>query len=115
MSEFMGLIICTYEAKKCGFKPGGGSLHSIMIPHGPDASCFEKASTEELLPQRIAEHTMVCEYLFLENFKFFQAGKVSLKTDRKKLNKVIYDNLVASIIFTLPIEPWLRLIITCGL
>jgi hypothetical protein len=59
MSEYMGLITGTYEAKEGGFQPGGGSLHSMFTPHGPDAMCFEKASTEELKPQRIADGTMV--------------------------------------------------------
>lgn len=55
----MGLILGKYEAKEGGFNPGGGSLHSMMTPHGPDADCFENASTEELKPVRIAEGTMV--------------------------------------------------------
>lgn len=59
MSEFMGLIKGTYEAKEGGFNPGGASLHSMMTPHGPDAVCFEKASTEKLAPQRVADNTMV--------------------------------------------------------
>lgn len=42
-----------------GFQPGGGSLHSIMTPHGPDAECFEKASKAELKPEKIAVGTMV--------------------------------------------------------
>ncbi|TKR93211.1 hypothetical protein L596_007708 [Steinernema carpocapsae] len=58
MSEYMGLIKGTYEAKEGGFRPGGGSLHSMMTPHGPDAVCFEKASIEKLAPQRIADGTM---------------------------------------------------------
>ncbi|XP_025097261.1 homogentisate 1,2-dioxygenase-like isoform X2 [Pomacea canaliculata] len=58
MSEFMGLIKGTYEAKEGGFQPGGGSLHSIMTPHGPDAECFEKASKAELKPEKIAVGTM---------------------------------------------------------
>ncbi|KAF9583943.1 hypothetical protein BGW38_008048 [Lunasporangiospora selenospora] len=57
MSEFMGLIHGTYEAKQGGFVPGGASLHSMMTPHGPDAPTFEKASTEELKPQYIAKGT----------------------------------------------------------
>lgn len=60
MSEFMGLIKGSYEAKtasKGGFQPGGGSLHSIMTPHGPDTGCFESASTAELKPERVAEGT----------------------------------------------------------
>lgn len=59
MSEFMGLIKGHYEAKEDGFQPGGASLHSMMTPHGPDADCFEKNSTAELKPERVAEGTMV--------------------------------------------------------
>lgn len=59
MSEFMGLIKGHYEAKEEGFQPGGASLHSMMTPHGPDAECFEKNSTAELRPERVAEGTMV--------------------------------------------------------
>uniref|UniRef100_A0A1I8GF28 Homogentisate 1,2-dioxygenase n=1 Tax=Macrostomum lignano TaxID=282301 RepID=A0A1I8GF28_9PLAT len=58
MSEFMGLIYGNYEAKEEGFLPGGATLHSMMTPHGPDADCFEKASTAELAPQRVAAGTM---------------------------------------------------------
>ncbi|KAF9285186.1 homogentisate 1,2-dioxygenase HgmA [Linnemannia elongata] len=57
MSEFMGLIHGTYEAKQGGFVPGGASLHSMMTPHGPDAPTFEKASVEELKPMYIAKGT----------------------------------------------------------
>ncbi|KAJ1718524.1 hypothetical protein LPJ53_006475, partial [Coemansia erecta] len=38
MSEFMGLIHGSYEAKRGKFLPGGASLHSTMTPHGPDAA-----------------------------------------------------------------------------
>ncbi|WP_328716896.1 homogentisate 1,2-dioxygenase [Halomonas elongata] len=51
MSEFMGLIHGTYDAKAEGFRPGGASLHNCMSPHGPDAETFEKASAAELTPQ----------------------------------------------------------------
>jgi homogentisate 1,2-dioxygenase len=44
MSEFMGLIKGQYDAKEEGFVPGGMSLHNMMLPHGPDAMGFEKAS-----------------------------------------------------------------------
>ncbi|TPX56958.1 homogentisate 1,2-dioxygenase [Powellomyces hirtus] len=46
MSEFMGLISGSYDAKAEGFLPGGASLHSTMSAHGPDRATFEKASTE---------------------------------------------------------------------
>lgn len=42
MSEFMGNICGTYDAKETGFGPGCASLHSIMTPHGPEADVFEK-------------------------------------------------------------------------
>lgn len=58
MSEYMGLIVGCYEAKEGGFRPGGGSLHSMMTPHGPDFFCFEKASNGDLKPQRVADGTM---------------------------------------------------------
>jgi len=50
MSEFMGNIRGAYEAKKKGFLPGGASLHSNMMPHGPDSECFEAASVEKQVP-----------------------------------------------------------------
>ncbi|KAK9505019.1 hypothetical protein O3M35_009170 [Rhynocoris fuscipes] len=58
MSEFMGLIKGTYEAKEEGFAPGGGSLHSIMTPHGPDKECFESASTADLKPVKIGDSAL---------------------------------------------------------
>jgi homogentisate 1,2-dioxygenase len=57
MSEFMGLIHGSYEAKEGGFLPGGASLHNMMTPHGPDAASFEKASAAELKPHRVADGT----------------------------------------------------------
>jgi homogentisate 1,2-dioxygenase len=35
--------------------PGGGSLHNAMSGHGPDAATFERASTAELSPVKIAD------------------------------------------------------------
>lgn len=52
MSEFMGLIEGSYDAKEKGFEPGGMSLHNCMTPHGPEAQVFENASNAELEPQR---------------------------------------------------------------
>ena len=53
MSEFMGLIHGTYDAKAQGFAPGGASLHNCLSGHGPDAATFDKASHGELKPQKI--------------------------------------------------------------
>jgi homogentisate 1,2-dioxygenase len=50
MSEFMGMVYGSYDAKAGGFVPGGASLHSCTTPHGPDAATFEKASGAELGP-----------------------------------------------------------------
>ncbi len=52
MSEFMGLIKGTYDAKPQGFSPGGMTLHNCMLPHGPDAVAFQQASSVELKPVR---------------------------------------------------------------
>ena len=52
MSEFMGLIEGTYDAKEKGFEPGGMSLHNCMSPHGPEAGVFETASNSDLKPQK---------------------------------------------------------------
>ena len=54
MSEFMGLIYGQYDAKEQGFIPGGMSLHNCMLPHGPDAEAFEKASMAELKPHKLS-------------------------------------------------------------
>jgi homogentisate 1,2-dioxygenase len=57
MSEFMGLVHGQYDAKPEGFKPGGASLHNSMVPHGPDADAFDKASQADLAPQHLS-HTL---------------------------------------------------------
>jgi homogentisate 1,2-dioxygenase len=54
MSEFMGLVFGQYDAKPQGFTPGGFSLHNCMLPHGPDAEAFARASTVELVPHKLA-------------------------------------------------------------
>ncbi len=53
MSEFMGLVHGQYDAKPEGFKPGGMSLHNSMVPHGPDAEAFDKASNATLTPHKL--------------------------------------------------------------
>ena len=50
MSEFMGLISGTYDAKAAGFVPGGASLHNALVPHGPDAETVAAAETAALAP-----------------------------------------------------------------
>ncbi|MCK8785285.1 homogentisate 1,2-dioxygenase [Roseomonas sp. NAR14] len=54
MSEFMGLVEGVYDAKTGGgFEPGGFSLHNTMLPHGPDMSAFEAASSAALAPHKL--------------------------------------------------------------
>ena len=67
MSEFMGLIFGTYDAKEEGFVPGGASLHNCMSAHGPDASTFERASSAELKPQ-YADNTLA--FMFESSLTF---------------------------------------------
>lgn len=66
MSEYMGLIRGAYEAKQEGFVPGGGSLHSCMIAHGPDATTFESASKAELKPARLPGTELVYYAFIIE-------------------------------------------------
>jgi len=53
MSEYMGLVAGTYDAKAEGFTPGGCSLHNTFTSHGPDAETYARASTQELSPQKL--------------------------------------------------------------
>ncbi|HEX7741897.1 MAG TPA: homogentisate 1,2-dioxygenase domain-containing protein, partial [Sphingobium sp.] len=53
MSEYMGLIHGSYDAKVGGFAPGGGSLHNCMAGHGPDRATYEAAVAAELKPRKI--------------------------------------------------------------
>lgn len=82
MSEFMGLIVGTYEAKESGFIPGGATLHSIMTPHGPDAECFEKSTADaDQKPEKIAQGTMAfmfesCLSLAVTPWALEHCGKV---------------------------------------
>jgi homogentisate 1,2-dioxygenase len=75
MSEFMGLIAGRYDAKEEGFVPGGMSLHNMMLPHGPDVAAFEKASTVELGPVKLADTmAFMFETRFPQQLTAFAAG-----------------------------------------
>ncbi len=67
MSEYMGLIQGTYDAKAEGFLPGGGSLHNSFSAHGPDQVSFEKATAAELKPHYLA-NTMA--FMFESRYVF---------------------------------------------
>jgi len=55
MSELMGLVRGTYDAKAEGFVPGGISIHNCLSAHGPDLATFERASTAQLKPQKLED------------------------------------------------------------
>jgi homogentisate 1,2-dioxygenase len=67
MSEFMGLVNGQYDAKPQGFLPGGMSLHNCMVPHGPDAEAFEKASHAELAPHKLDD---TLAFMFESRWRF---------------------------------------------
>lgn len=82
MSEFMGLIYGQYDAKPDGFVPGGISLHNCMLPHGPDATAFEKASTVELKPHRLTDTlAFMFETRFPQHLTSYAASVETLQTD----------------------------------
>jgi homogentisate 1,2-dioxygenase len=82
MSEFMGLVYGVYDAKPHGFVPGGFSLHNCMLPHGPDAEAFEKASNAELMPHKL-EGTLafMFETRFPQRVSAYAAGLAELQDD----------------------------------
>jgi homogentisate 1,2-dioxygenase len=67
MSEFMGLVHGQYDAKPEGFKPGGISLHNCMVPHGPDADAFTRASQTELAPHKLTD---TLAFMFESRWRF---------------------------------------------
>ena len=67
MSEFMGLVYGQYDAKPEGFRPGGMSLHDAMVPHGPDADAFERATHATLAPHKL-DHTLA--FMFESRWRF---------------------------------------------
>lgn len=86
MNEYMGLVYGKYEAKEKGFVPGGGSLHSCMAAHGPEVPVFEKASTVENKPERIADNTLafMFETSYMMNPTDYALNKLPLDQDYYK-------------------------------
>jgi homogentisate 1,2-dioxygenase len=82
MSEFMGLIYGQYDAKPDGFVPGGISLHNCMLPHGPDATAFEKASSVELKPVKLTNTlAFMFETRYPQHLTSYAASVETLQTD----------------------------------
>jgi homogentisate 1,2-dioxygenase len=81
MSEFMGLIYGVYDAKPEGFVPGGMSLHNCMLPHGPDAEAFTKASRGEQKPVKLTNTlAFMFETRFPQHLTAHAAGLPTLQT-----------------------------------
>ncbi|CAI4215470.1 unnamed protein product [Parascedosporium putredinis] len=83
MSEFMGLILGAYDAKRAGkggFVPGGASLHNVMSGHGPDAASYEGARNAELKPAKVGEGS--CAFMF-ESCLMVGVTEWGLKTCQK--------------------------------
>ena len=82
MSELMGNIHGQYDAKPEGFVPGGMSLHNMMLPHGPDRTAFEGASTADLKPEKL-DNTMqfMFETRFPQHLTRFAAEEAPLQDD----------------------------------
>ncbi len=82
MSEFMGLIWGQYEAKPKGFLPGGMSLHNCMLPHGPDAQSFERASEAVLRPVKLTDTlAFMFETRFPQHLTRYAAALTTLQED----------------------------------
>ena len=82
MSEFMGLIYGVYDAKPGGFKPGAMSLHNAMLPHGPDAKAFERASAAELKPEKLSgTMAFMFETRFIQNPTAFASDPARIDMD----------------------------------
>lgn len=85
MSEYMGLIQGTYDAKPSGFQPGGGSLHNSMSAHGPDAGAFGAASSERLEPKKL-EQTMAFMFETNQVFRVYPSALQHPTLDRDYSN-----------------------------
>ncbi|TYZ58249.1 hypothetical protein PybrP1_007926 [[Pythium] brassicae (nom. inval.)] len=91
MTEYMGMVYGTYDAKqggKNGFQPGGASLHSVDTPHGPDAATFLAASNADLQPHKfdgglafmfestflvkLTDHALTCDENDADYYKCWQ-------------------------------------------
>lgn len=56
MSEFMGLVRGSYDAKPEGFLPGASSVHNRFAPHGPDGPAVRKGSeADDSRPERYSD------------------------------------------------------------
>jgi homogentisate 1,2-dioxygenase len=82
MSEFMGLIYGQYDARPEGFAPGAISLHNCMLPHGPDANTFDRASEAALMPAKLTKTlAFMFETRFSQHLTHYAATLETLQED----------------------------------
>jgi len=82
MSEFMGLIFGQYDAKPEGFSPGAMSLHNCMLPHGPDATAFDRATQAALEPVKLTNTlAFMFETRFPQHLTHYAATLETLQED----------------------------------
>merc|ERR1719330_880659 len=58
MSEFMGLIYGSYDAKPDSFKCGASSIHNRFTPHGPDGNAVRAGSEMDTTKPERYKNTM---------------------------------------------------------
>jgi len=91
MSEFMGNISGTYDAKEKGFIPGASSLHSCMSGHGPEAEVFDKASNADLKPMKTGADSLA--FMFETNFMLKLTKEAIEGDDRDEDYQKCWDSL----------------------
>ena len=88
MSEFMGLINGSYDAKAEGFSAGGASLHNMMTPHGPDHDTYVKALQEEMVPKKFSGGLA---FMF-ESSLMLSVSKWALAIEESRVNPELQKN-----------------------
>jgi len=82
MSELMGNIHGVYDVKPKGFVPGGKSLHTCMLPHGPDRNAFWGASNADLKAEKLNDTmSFMFETRFPQHLTPFAAREAPLQDD----------------------------------
>jgi homogentisate 1,2-dioxygenase len=93
MSEFMGLVHGSYDAKAEGFLPGGASLHNTFTSHGPDADTFARASQADLRPEKV-DGTLA--FMFESRWMIVPARQAMEAAHRQPGYDAVWDGLARS-------------------
>lgn len=76
MSEFMGLIKGSYDAKPGSFVPGASSVHNRFVPHGPDGEAVAKGTSLDTTKPERYQNTMAFMW---ESNKIWHPSPYALK------------------------------------